>query len=428
MLAFGVVVIAIAYVLASFGKDQSVPPNVIPLFGGVLALFVLTHVVIRKVAPHADPVLLPLAVMLNGIGYVLIARLNPKLAAQQAGWTLLGVCAFVATLVVVRRVRILERNRYTIGLIGVVLLILPMIPGLGATINGARIWVRLGPASFQPGEFSKLALAVFFAAYLAERRERLAGGRKLAPGVRGVDTAALAPLLVAWGASMVVLIGQKDLGSALQFFVLFISMLWLATGRTGFLLTGVGMFGASALLAWTQFTHVKTRVSMWLNPWSDIQGKGYQIVQSTYAMSWGGSTGTGLGMGISGRIPYQETDFIFAIIGEEMGLVGTTLVLAAFLAIAGSGFRVAARASDPFAKVLAVGLTTLFAVQAFVIMAGVTRLLPLTGITLPFVSYGGSSLLSNWVLLALLVRLSDEAEAPEKVAAAGTRFGAVGVS
>jgi len=427
LVLFGMAIVVAMYALANLGRSQALPGDVIPFLVGVLALFLAAHLVVRRVAPNADPVLLPVAALLNGVGYVTIARLNSELAAQQAGWTLLGVGGFVVTLLVVRRVRVLERNRYTIGIIGVGLVLLPLLPGIGVSINGARIWVRVpGVFSFQPGEFAKLALAIFFAAYLVERREVLAMGRRLLGPLALPDPKALAPVALAWGVSLLVMIFQKDLGSALLFFVLFVSMIWMATGRAGYVTVAGVMFAIGSYVSWQSFGHVRTRVAMWIDPWQDPLDRGFQIVQASYAMAWGGTTGVGLGSGIAGRIPYQETDFIFAIIGEEMGLAGTTMILGAFLLLAGAGFRVATRAEDPFAKLLACGLTTLMAVQSFLIMAGVVRLLPLTGVTLPFVSYGGSSLISNWVLMALLVRCSDEAEGPRGLVAEETVIGRIG--
>ncbi len=405
-------VIGSAYALASLGRAAVLPADIWPFLGVILGLFLVAHVGVRRLAPHADPLLMPLAVFLNGLGYVLIARLDSELAAQQATWTALGIAGFIGTLMFIRRVRTLERVRYTVGLVGIILLILPLVPGVGRTINGSRIWVRLGPVSFQPGEFAKIALAVFFAGYLVERRELVRSAIRRVGPVRLPELRHSAPILVAWGFSLIVMIFSRDLGSALLFFVLFITMLWVATERLGYLIGGLALFGVGAYVAWLNFSHVQQRVTAWLDPWSDPEGSGYQIIQSTYAFAWGGVAGTGLGLGISGRIPYQETDFIFAIIGEELGLFGAAAVLVAFLVLCGSGYRVAIRSTDPFSTLLACGLTTLVGFQAFLIMGGVTRLLPLTGVTLPFVSYGGSSLLSNWVLLALLVRMSDEAERP----------------
>lgn len=397
------------YALASLGRNASLPADVGPFLAGVVTLLIVAHVVTRKVAAAADGLLLPIAALLNGIGYVFIARLNDDLAALQATWTAVGIAAFVTTLVVVRDVKALLRYRYTFGLLGLGLLMLPLVPGIGRNINGARIWVEIGPVSFQPGEFAKIALAIFFAGYLVENRELLGVATfKLGP-FRIPDPRHFVPVLVAWGVALVVMIFQRDLGSALLFFVLFVVMLWVATGRVAYLVAGGGLFALGAWFSWTRFDHVQTRVQIWLDPWADASGSGYQIVQAAYALAWGGTMGTGPGLGVSGRIPFEETDFIFAIIGEELGLLGSTAVLCAFLLMAGTGLRIAQRSIDEFMSLLAVGLTTLLATQAFIIIAGVTRVLPLTGITLPFVSYGGSSLLANYVLLALLIRISDQA-------------------
>jgi peptidoglycan glycosyltransferase len=251
-------------------------------------------------------------------------------------------------------------------------------------------------------------LAIFFAGYLVDRRELLGVATFRIGRINTPDPKYFAPILVAVGFSLIVMVFEKDLGSALLFFVLFIVMLWVATGRGSYLAVGVVLFSASSYAAWRLFSHVQTRVTIWINPWSDPSGKGFQVIQGAYALAWGGTTGTGPGLGIAGRIPADESDFIFAVIGEELGLLGATAVLCAFLLLAGSGLRVAQRSSDPFSSLLAVGLTTLIAFQAFIIIAGVIRLLPLTGVTLPFVSYGGSSLVANYILLALLIRISDQ--------------------
>ncbi len=419
LLVLAVIIICGAYALASLGRNASLPADIWPFLAAVLLLLVGAHVANRKLAPAADSLLLPLAALLNGIGYVFIARLDESLAALQASWTAVGIGAFVVTLVVVRDVRWLQRYRYTFGLIGVLLLVMPLLPGIGRNINGARIWVSLGPVSFQPGEFAKIALAIFFAGYLVERRELLGVATFRVGPFNTPDPKHFGPILLAWGASLVVMIFERDLGSALLFFLLFIVMLWVATGRLSYLVVGFLLFVLGAIGSWAAFDHVQERVSVWLNPWADPQGNGYQIIQAAFALAWGGTSGVGPGLGIAGRIPYDETDFIYAVIGEELGLLGTTAVLCAFLLLAGSGLRIARQSSDPFGALLAVGLTTLIAFQAFIIMGGVTRLLPLTGVTLPFVSYGGSSLLANYVLLALLVRISDQSarRGPERVVA-----------
>jgi len=419
LLVLAVLIILGGYALASLGRNASLPADLWPFLAALLGLLVGAHIANRKLAPAADSLLLPIAALLNGIGYVFIARLDQDLAALQASWTALGICAYVLTLAIVRDIKILQRYRYTAGLIGVGLLILPLLPFVGRSINGARIWVSIGPVSFQPGELAKIAFAVFFAGYLVERRELLGVATFRVGRLNTPDPKHFAPILLAWGASLVVLIFQRDLGSALLFFLLFVIMLWVSTGRVSYLVVGMALFFAGAMASWAAFDHVQKRVSVWIDPWADPQGSGYQIIQAAYALAWGGTSGVGPGLGIAGRIPYDETDFIFAFIGEELGLLGTTAVLCAFLLLAGTGLRVARESRDGFSSLLAVGLTVLIAFQAFIIMGGVIRLLPLTGVTLPFVSYGGSSLLSNYVLLALLVRISDQSarRAPDRVVA-----------
>jgi cell division protein FtsW (lipid II flippase) len=407
----GLIVLAVAitgagYTLASLGKTSSVPANIGPFLGVIFALLVLAHLAVRRLAPEADGLLLPLAAVLNGIGYVFIARLKPSLAANQATWTAVGIVAFIATLVVVRRARDLERYRYTFLFIGMGLLVLPLVPGIGLSIGGARIWAHLGPISFQPGEFAKIAFALFFASYLVEKRELLSMATW--PRVRPVlpDLKHLGPVLLAWGVAILVMTAETDLGSSLLLFGLFMAMLWVATGRAAYPAGGAVLFGVAAYGAWTQFGHVQTRVSAWIDPWSHPVGGGYQAIQAWYAFAWGGVAGTGIGLGRPNQIPVVTSDFIFAAIGEELGLLGAVAILVAYLLIVGAGLRIAIQAEQPFDKMLAAGLTALIGIQSFVILAGVTRLLPLTGVVLPFVSYGGSALVANYVLLALLIRVS----------------------
>jgi cell division protein FtsW (lipid II flippase) len=412
----GLVVLALVltaglYCLASLGRSASLPADVGPFLAVVLALFAAAHVAVRFLAPDADGTLLPLAAVLNGMGYVFIARLDPDLAALQAVWTALGVGAFVLTLALVRRVRDLERYRYSFALLGVGLLLMPLLPGVGRSIRGARLWVSFAGMNFQPGEVAKVALAVFFAAYLVEKRELLAQATAAARG------RALGPIVLAWAASLVVMTAERDLGSSLLFFALFISMLWVATGQGAYLGVGAGLFSAGAVFAYAAFSHVQTRVETWLDPWSRADNEGYQLVQAAYAFGSGGFAGTGPGLGAPGKIPAATTDFIFAAVGEELGLLGTAAVLVTFVLIVGAGLRIAVRADQPFEKLLAAGLTTILAVQTFVIVGGVTRLVPLTGVTLPFMSYGGSSLVANYVLLALLLRISDDTAARNRRAA-----------
>lgn len=405
----GLLILAIAitggaYTLASLGQTSSVPANIGPFFAIITVLFFAAHLAIRRLAPEADGLLFPLVALLNGIGYVFIARLDPELADNQATWTFVGIAAFVLTLAFVRRVRDLQRYRYTFLAVGLILLVLPLIPGLGVTINGARIWVGVGPISFQPGEFAKIAFALFFASYLVEKRELLsmATWPKFRPMLP--DLKHLGPVLLAWGIAILVMTAQKDLGSSLLLFALFMTMLWVATGKVAYPVSGAILFGTAAYVAWTQFSHVQKRVSQWMDPWADTGG---QLSETWYALAWGGVAGTGIGLGRPDKIPYVESDFIFAAIGEELGLLGGTAILVAYLLIVGSGLKIATQSEHAFDKLLAAGLTALIGMQAFVILAGVIRLLPLTGVVLPFVSYGGSALVANYVLLALLLRTSD---------------------
>ena len=408
LIILGGVVTTGAYVLAAVGRLSSIPADVLPFLIVVLGLFFAAHVATRFLAPEADGLLLPLAGLLNGLGYVFIARLNDDLAGQQAVWTFLGVGLYCATLLIVRRSRDLEQFRYILLLGGLLLLVMPLMPVIGQTVNGSRIWVRIGPVNFQPGEFAKLALAIFFASYLVDKRELFRAGTWRVGPLRLPEPKHAAPVLLAWGASLLVMISQKDLGTSLLFFMLFLLMIWVATERIAYLLTGLVLFMGGAYVAWTQFGHVQTRVDAWLKPWDDPLGGGYQVIEAQFGLASGGITGTGPGRGYPQRVPAAETDFIFATIGEELGLLGATAVLMAFVLMIGSGLRAALGARRPFSKLLATGLTGLLGVQAFIIIAGVTRVLPLTGVTLPFVSYGGSSLLANYAILAIIVRISDE--------------------
>jgi peptidoglycan glycosyltransferase len=414
LIVLGTLVTVGAYLLASLAEDARIPGNIVPFLGIVLGLQLAAHLAIRRLAPDADGTIVPIAGLLNGLGYVFIVRIDEAksepqgLAGLQSGWIAVGIIAFIATLLVIRRVRDLERSRWTIGMLGIVLLLLPLVPGVGKTINGAKIWVGIGPLSFQPGEFAKILLALFFASYLVEKRELLAVSSHRVGPIPLPDLKHLGPVLLAWGVSLVVMVAEKDLGSSLLFFALFVALLWVSTERATYLVVGLLLFAGGAFFAHSQFTHVQDRVTIWLDPWQDPKDDGFQIVESSFAFSAGGVTGTGLNLGSPTRIPYAETDFIFAAIGEELGLIGASGVLVAYLLIIGAGLRIALRSDVPFERLLATGLTVLIGVQSFIIMGGVTRLLPLTGVTLPFVSYGGSSLIANYVLIALLLRISDD--------------------
>jgi peptidoglycan glycosyltransferase len=396
------------YALASIGSGKSVPTGIIPFLVLVFVLMLLAHLSLRRLAPQADPVLLPLAALLNGTGYVFIAGLDKAQASAQATWTGVGVVAFIATLALFPRAIDLERYRYLIALAGVALLLLPLVPRIGEDVNGARLWVRIGPLSFQPEEFAKLALAIFFASVLAERADLLATGTRRLGRWLVLEPRYLAPLLAAWGVSLLVLLAENDLGSSFLFFALFVGLLWVATGRAAYLALGAGLFVVGAVFALDVVHHAQTRVQAWLDPWAHFATSGYQIIEGWFALAAGGMWGLGPGQGNPGIIPEATSDFIFASIGEEIGLVGVTALLIAYLLITGSGLRVAVRSQRSFSKLLATGLSLLLAVQVFVVVGGITRLIPVTGITLPFVSYGGSSLVSNYILLAILLRISND--------------------
>ncbi|MEP7113001.1 MAG: FtsW/RodA/SpoVE family cell cycle protein [Ilumatobacteraceae bacterium] len=396
-----------AYTLASLGQNAVIPPILVPFLIAVLGLLVVAHLANRVLAKGADGTILPLAAMLHGIGYVVIARLSERAAGLQTTWTFVAIVAYVATLMIIQRAGDLARYQWSFLAIGAALLLLPLVPGLGNTKGGARIWVSLGPINFQPGEFAKIALALFFAGYLADHRELIAAGAWRVGPFHLPELRHLLPIALAWGFAVIVMVAEQDLGSSLLFFTLFVVMMWVSTERASYLIIGLMLFSGAAFVAWRLFDHVQTRVAIWRNPWPQYEGKGYQIVQAMFAFANGGTGGTGLGLGSPNKIPVAKTDFIFAAIGEEMGLLGTTAILIGFLLMIGGGLRIAIRADRAFEKLLATGLTTIVGIQAFIIIGGVTRVVPLTGIALPFVSYGGSSLLANYVLLALLVRVSD---------------------
>lgn len=399
--------------LLQLSQEAVNPAEVIGYTSALFLAYGVAHLSVRKWARSADSLLLPIASLLFSIGFVLIARLevSPRTqatAAAQLRWLGVGIAAFALTLYLVKDVRSLARYRYTFALAGVALLLLPMLPGIGREINGARLWIRIGALNFQPAELGKIALVLFFAGYFAERSALLRVA-KMRLGPIGIpDGRHFGPVLLAWGISLLVMINQKDLGSSLLFFAVFVIMLWAATSRPAYLLVGTLLFSTGALAAYNLFSHVQTRIEIWRDPFAHIEERGFQLVQSMFALATGGAWGTGIGLGTPDLIPSVQTDFIFSALGEELGLAGTTAVLIAYALFASKGFGIATRCRDDFSKLLAAGLTTAFALQTILIIGGVTRLIPLTGVTLPFVSYGGSSLLSNFILVALLLRISDQ--------------------
>ncbi|MFP4635250.1 MAG: FtsW/RodA/SpoVE family cell cycle protein [Nitriliruptoraceae bacterium] len=413
LLAGAVVITAFAATLLAWSQSPEVPPAAI-VTGLVLAITaVAAHLAVRTAAPYADPTLLPIAMLLNGLGLVFVRRVDlasgSSLAAAQTVWTMVAVGLLCATVLFVRRISGLARLQYTFGLLTLVLLLLPLVPGLTAgIINGAQLWIDVFGMRIQPGEIAKLTLVVFLAAYLERNRALLSVatqriGPVLLPAARH-----LAPLFVAVMLALVIMAGLRDLGSALLFFGTFVALLYVATGRLAYPAVGAAFFGLGAFIVYQLFGHVRTRVEIWLDPWADVTDAGYQVAQGLFAIGTGGLTGTGLGQGRPQDVPFSATDAIFTIIGEELGLLGATAVLLLFMILVVRGYRIAQTATDEFSTLLATGLTTLLAFQTFVIIGGVTRLVPLTGITLPFISYGGSSLLSNYLLVALLLRISDD--------------------
>ena len=417
---------ASGYVLLSLSKAPALPAHVWGFLGAIVGLFGCAHLAVRRFAPRADATLLPIAALLLGIGFITISRLDlnatpkdPAVGPAQSVWIAVGIGAFVLTLFVVRQVRSLAQYRYTFLFLGVCALLVPLVPGLGAEINGARLWVRFGSLTFQPGELAKVLLVIFFAAYLVEKRELLSSGSRRLGRLYLPDPKHLGPLLLPWGVAILIMVLQKDLGSSLLFFAVFVAMLYIATLRSAYLLAGALLFSGAVTIAYQTFSHVQERVSVWINPWADTQAHGFQLTQSLFAFGSGGFDGRGIGLGSPNIIPVNRSDFIFAAICEELGLIGTVALICAFLLLVGSAYRIALQAERPFSKLFAAGLATILGVQTFVIVGGVTRVIPLTGVTLPFVSYGGSSLVANFIILALLLRISDESAADAEADAAG---------
>jgi cell division protein FtsW (lipid II flippase) len=418
---FGLVVAALiagtALATITIARDSEVSPNALTYAALFLGLYVVAHVVVRRTVPYADGALLPIAAVLTAFGLVMNYRLDPD-GGRQALWVLIGVAVFCATLVVLRHdYRVLESYRYLFGVAAVVLLLLPSVPLLGHRENGVRLWVDLGIIRFQPGELAKICLVIFLAGYLREKREVIAQGRIKDFG----------PLLAIWGAAMLVIVQTNDLGSALLNFGIFLAMLYVATGKAIFVGAGLALFVGGATLLYTAIDRVHQRVTIWLTPWTDTpvlcsqNGElmlrqdcdSYQLVKSLYSIGNGGYGGTGLGEGVftspdgTQLIPALQTDFIYSAIAQELGLIGASALLLVFMVFVARGMRVALRAQDGFSKLLAAGLTFGFALQVFVIVGGVLRIVPLTGITLPFVSYGGTSIVANFLMLALLLLVSN---------------------
>lgn len=418
---------AFAYASVDLTITGQLPNRFWPVVGITAALVLLVHISVRILAPYADPFLLPAAVMLNLLGLVMIHRLDiadqqlaqlnqtePPIpdAEAQFTWSILAAGLAVLTLLVVRDHRRLQRYTYSAALVGVILLMLPLVPGLGSTINGATLWIRVGPFSFQPSEFAKILLTIFFASYLVLKRDSLAVVRTKILGLglpRGRD---LGPILIAWLVALAVLAFERDLGTALLFFGVFVVMLYVATGRRSWLVIGTLLLALGAVIGYLAFGHVRQRLMIWLDTWSYAQEESFQLAQGLFGLANGGLLGAGWGSGYPSLVPFAKSDFIAAALGEEIGLTGLMAIIMLYAIIVERGLRTAISVRDAFGTLLAVGLSAALAIQVFVVIGGVTRLIPLTGLTTPFLSYGGSALLANWTMIALLLRISDQARRP----------------
>ena len=418
LLAAASVLASLGVAMVNFASGTGFDAQVALTFLVFMLSFGAAHVALRVWAPTANPYLFPLAAFLSAIGFIEVYRLDRDLAALQR-WSLLvagGLAAFVLFLLRNEGVAILRRYRYIFLVLAVGLLLLPLLPDSwpihGAEVFGSRLWVRLDlpvggrTLSFQPGEVAKLLLTVFLASYLADRHLAMASATRDIGPLRLPDPRQLFPVVIAAGAAFLVLIYQRDLGASLLLFGLFIGMMYIATGRGAYLVVGAGLVAVGGVLAYRLFDHVQRRITAWLHPFDDFTDTGYQIAQSLFALGSGSLTGSGLGLGRPDLIPAAATDFIFAAVAEETGLAGSVAVITAYALLVAAGFGIALRARDVFRKFLAAGLTLVLGMQAVLIIAGVTRLLPVTGITLPFMSYGGSSLVANMVLVALLAHIS----------------------
>jgi cell division protein FtsW (lipid II flippase) len=430
LLVAAVLIVTAAEAIVEATRDGKISSHVL-IYGGVaLAVALITHVVVVKTARFADPVLLPCVVLLNGLGLVMIHRLDLGLKQQaeeigakfdgnsaltQMVWTAVGVTVFIAVLVVVRDYRILARYAYTLALVALFFLALPVVlPASISEVNGARIWIRVAGFSIQPGEFARLAMIIFASAYLVSKRDvlSLAGRRVLGLELpRGRD---MGPLVVVWLASIVVLIRGRDLGTAFMFFAVFLVLIYVATERVSWVIIGLLMFAGGAWLSYQLFATLQTRVTVWLHAFQYKSDIGYQLTQSLFGLGTGGMFGTGLGGGRPEIVPVVKSDFILAAFGEELGLFGLVAILAVYALLVFRGLSAALRVRDSFGKLLATGLSASIGLQLFVVLAGATRLLPETGLTTPFLSYGGSSLVANYALVALLVRISDAGRRPSR--------------
>lgn len=409
-----------AIVLVQLGAMGRIDTQLVLLGAGLSALVLGLHIAMRFVARDADPFLLPIATVLNGLGIAMIYRIDiatgdagwDSAAVRQIAWSVIAIVAAFATILLIRNHRVLFRYTYLSGLIAIVLLLLPLVPGLGRQVSGARVWIGIGEfATFQPGEIAKIALAVFFAGYLVRNRDSLSMVGRTFLGMRFPRARDLGPLLVVWALSMAVIVFQRDLGTALLYFGLFLVMLYVATSRLSWVVIGVGLFLAGAIIASQTLDYVNGRFRNWLDAFNpevyEATGGSYQLVQGLFGLANGGLVGTGLGQGRPDLTPVPQSDYIIASLGEELGLAGVFAILALYVLFVARGFRIGFAGQDDFGKLLGVGLAFVVALQVFIVVGGVTRVIPLTGLTTPFLAAGGSSLVANWIIVALLLRLSD---------------------
>ncbi len=419
LVILAIVLSAGAIALVQLGAVGELDFGVLALDSLLGVLILGMHITMRLVAPDADPLILPIITVLNGLGIAMIYRIDladgvsgwESAGVRQIAWTAMAIAFAIAVLIGVRNHRVLQRYRYVAMFVGIALLLLPMLPVIGSTVNGARLWVEIGPFSFQPGELGKVALAIFFAGYLVTARDSLSMVGRRFLGMRFPRARDLGPILVVFAASMLVLVFQRDLGTALLYFGLFLVMLYVATGRGSWIVLGLTMFVAGAIIASQVLSYVNGRVQAWLDPFNqtnyDADGGSYQLVQGLFGFANGGILGTGLGRGRPDITPLASSDYIISALGEELGLIGLFAILGLYLLFVSRGFRIGFAGQDDFGRLLGVGLAFTIALQVFVVIGGVTRVIPLTGLTTPFMAAGGSSLVANWIIAALLLRLSD---------------------